>query len=113
MTRSLMDKADIVRIFEEPAQWGLRGDPGLWQWLKATCEQNLQPCTAPAFMELIQGLLNEFGVSHDSDPAEMRYFEAFDKGGMSGGNISFRWWLEKGLPLLESRAVAVIAEKSI
>jgi len=94
---------DISVIFSEmPAQWGLRGDPHLWdelhEWLLARAiphsKEELEILLKTGFLE-ITGL----PLSSDEDI----YIEKFNTGGMSGGYISPRFWREEAIPLLVSR----------
>jgi hypothetical protein len=88
-------------LFEEPFQYGLRGDPYLWKDLKARFEysevQNLAE-----FKALLR---NGFKENTGSDPVAGKHFRIsyFDFGGMSSGVVSANFWIEKGFPLLEER----------
>ena len=90
-------------LFEpEPDQWGLRGDPYLWQELKEQLGMAPAPDTEQELVALlgrtIKGLLGE--------PFTMDgqlYVERFAHGGMSSGRVSGEWWLVKGIPLLVAR----------
>ena len=90
-------------LFEpEPDQWGLRGDPYLWQELKEQLGMAPAPDTEQELVALlgrtIKGLLGE--------PFTMDgqlYVERFAHGGMSSGWVSGEWWLVKGIPLLVKR----------
>ena len=86
----------------EPDQWGLRGDPYLWQELKEQLGMAPAPDTEQELVALlgrtIKGLLGE--------PFTMdgQYFvDRFAHGGMSSGWVSGEWWLVKGIPLLVKR----------
>lgn len=84
---------------ERPHQWGLRGDPYLWEELEKTL-MNLAPANSSD--ELILLLESEFlrmvgvPISHNEDV----FVEKFAHGGMSSGYVSLSFWREKGIPNL-------------
>lgn len=100
---------DIEFIFEEPEQFGLRGDDELWIWLKESCmlrEGRIR--SVLDIIELVKCDLNEFGIdincrSTSDSFDEALYLKAFDKRKVHA-EISVRWWREKGFPLIKSRA---------
>ena len=90
-------------LFEpEPDQWGLRGDPYLWQELKEQLGMAPAPDTEQELVALlgrtIKGLLGE--------PFTMDgqlYVERFAHGGMSSSSVSGDSWLRKGITHLVER----------
>ena len=88
-----------------PAQWGLRGDPYLWQELvQALAAQPLpsSPAAADALLaRLYQELVGE-APSAGRQPFVARY--AF--GGMRNGRVSADFYLSQCFPLLKSRLLA-------
>jgi len=83
-------------------QWGLRGDPHVWEMLR---EQLSDVATPP---DVIAALLDAFetttGVDLRTDGSAQVYQESLDHGGMSGGVIDLEWWRQKAIPLLAQRA---------
>ena len=70
----------LSKIFEEkPEQWGFRGDPYFWDYLKERAEH----------MELLS-----------PDELEAWIKEEYR---MSSGGVDNSWWMEEGIPLLKSR----------
>jgi len=94
-------KRNTKYIFEEPYNYGLRGDPYLWKDLKARYEYS-DIMDLEKFKEL---LISTFKENTGNLPIkEERYFvKHFNFGGMSSGYISADFWIEKGFPLLEER----------
>ncbi len=94
---------NVSEIFEdEPIQWGLRGDPWLWRELKSQFEDVPMPETPEALRVLIE---KEYECSTGHPITHEKHFgiERFNHGGMSGGGISPKFWVTKGIPLLISR----------
>lgn len=96
-------KKYLSELFEErPRQWGLRGDPYFWNWLK----EHFQDKTLPYDPEkLKKDVMNAYCqlTGYEMIAGERRYVEVFAAGGMSSGYIDCGWWLEKGIPLLMKR----------
>ncbi len=113
-----MVEKEIDLIFRKPKHFGLRGDPGLWWWLKDFYENN--PISDLSELENnIKMHLEEFGVDidgikEDSEVCKDEIFiKAFDKGGMSSGMISIKWWKTIGFPILKSRIDGILFYKSL
>jgi hypothetical protein len=92
-----------MNIFEKkPSQWGLRGDPFLWNELETLflltseiqTEEEFEIWFRKAFEQLTGIAL---AVNKDI------YIQKYAKGGISSGYVSCNFWLDKGLPLLKSR----------
>ncbi|MFD3000389.1 hypothetical protein ACFS7Z_08470 [Pontibacter toksunensis] len=91
------------RIFEvEPPQWGLRGDPYLWNALREYMSSEKQPKNEEEFVILFRKAF-EILAGEDLAPGKEIFIESFDKGGMSSGYVCADWWLSDGLPLLRKR----------
>ena len=94
---------DVGRLFgDEPNQWGLRGDPYLWQELRQAFEKEGVPALTADFNnrlnELYQRLIGEeLGLS------ENVYIERYPPAGMSGGMVSSKFWKDIGFKLLLQR----------
>jgi hypothetical protein len=93
----------VASLFiDRPEQWGLRGDPHLWNEMAERFAST--PCP-PSPMKLGM-LLEEMFVEltgHPLSTPNLFYIERYDSGGMSGGCIWPEFWREKGIPLLISR----------
>ena len=96
---------DISDIFSEgPIQWGLRGDPHLWNELRKWLSGKEIPHSKEGFEALLEtGFLEITGVPVSSD--EDIFIERFNTGGMSGGYVNPKFWREKAIPLLVSRYI--------
>ncbi|WP_330178681.1 hypothetical protein OHB26_19330 [Nocardia sp. NBC_01503] len=95
----------------EPWQWGLRGDPRLWQELRTRFKNRPIPNEFewPRILEseildlldMTSDELSRAGV-HDIVGVE-RYFTG---SGLSDGSVSPHWWRYTGIPILIDRAQA-------
>lgn len=90
-------------LFEpEPEKWGFRGDPFLWREMKEYFgDKEIPDKQSELQYSLFKYCSDRCKVSLNM--AESAYVEDFDKGGMTSGQISCKWWRETGLPLLFSR----------
>ncbi len=84
-------------------QWGLRGDPLLWDALQNALSQTPLPPTTSALRSLLQSAyLEETG--HEPSASDTPLPVASLKrpnGGMSNGLVSPRFWVETGFPTIE------------
>ncbi|MFL5383842.1 MAG: hypothetical protein ACJ8GN_15080 [Longimicrobiaceae bacterium] len=102
----MSEPAPAAALFrEEPARWGLRGDPWLWREMRERFERVACPATPEAVAALAGGAFAELTGVPLSHP-EPVYVERYDHGGMSGGHVDPRFWRETALPLLQSRIPA-------
>lgn len=93
----------LKEIFENPPeQWGLRGDPHLWDEMARELSATPFPETAYALQELLESEFHRL-VGVPVTHAEFVFLPKFDHGGMSGGGIAPEFWRETGLPLLVDR----------
>jgi hypothetical protein len=93
----------LSRIFQdEPARWGLRGDPYLWREMKATVDRCAYPDTEEQLTVLLEKIYQQLtGTSlANRDPV---FVEKFSHGGMSSGYVSPQFWVEQAIPLLRTR----------
>jgi hypothetical protein len=96
---------DVASLFEPaPDQWGLRGDPYLWDELAA----KFRGVPRPASREHLESLLvsairSAAGVDVTDPDATDLFIERFAHGGMSSGGISPQARRERLVPLLLSR----------
>lgn len=93
----------VSKIFHDrPEQWGLRGDPFLWDDLERHFDSYLIPLDESVFAkeinrflsQQIEGLPERFGSV---------FIEKYAHGGMSSGCISLEFWHSKAIPLLIER----------
>ena len=97
-----MESWKLSELFNrKPEQWGLRGDPYFWDYLKEKADQ-MAPVSSD---ELEQWIMNEhILLSGENMTAESEaYVEQFAHGGMSTGRICGGWWLDTAIPLLKGR----------
>ena len=91
-------------IFEEkPKQWGFRGDPYFWDYLKERAKE-MDMLSPDALEEWIGAqYLAVTGKVLTDVYGDFAVVEQFKHGGMSSGGVDNLWWKEKGIPLLKSR----------
>jgi hypothetical protein len=89
-------------FFDEPNQYGLRGDIGLWEDLgkyfllhDLPQNENLLPGLIDAAITTLTGSSVFNGKNFHVDK--------YNQGGMSGGGISCAFWTRKAIPLIMSR----------
>jgi hypothetical protein len=93
----------IAALFtERPWQWGLRGDPYLWDELAQTLASHAFPETEAELVALLEQTYRHLtGVPLTA--ADPVYVERYSHGGMSSGQVSPRFWIETAIPLLCAR----------
>ncbi|MFF8647322.1 hypothetical protein ACF06D_03585 [Streptomyces griseoluteus] len=98
--------AKMAALFEPaPEQWGLRGDPYLWQALRDHLAATDVPKSSDAVVTLLHRAFNELaGVDLASASDESIYLEQYAHGGMSSGHICLPVWRHQLMPLLTKRA---------
>ena len=93
-------KQDFSVIFEEePKQWGLRGDPYLWQEMKEECVGKKFPFFEDEIVEYVGRKFAEVSgvpLTYDAKP----YVEKFAHGGMSSGHLAGVFWMGRGIAKL-------------
>ncbi|MBX0335538.1 hypothetical protein K3G39_20090 [Pontibacter sp. HSC-14F20] len=93
----------MEKIFTpEPGQWGLRGDPFLWESIRAYMSEYALPKDVSEFETLFHKAFKSI-TGEDLVAGKEIFIKSFDKGGMSSGFVSNDWWLNNGLPLLIGR----------
>lgn len=98
----------LSEIFEDkPKQWGFRGDPYFWDYLKEKAES--MDVISPEELEnwIKEEYLSLSGKALTGEYMDFAVIKQFAHGGMSSGGVDNRWWTEKGIPLLKSRLVAL------
>lgn len=100
MTANKFCVADLFQ--EKPRQWGLRGDPYLWEEMQNHFAQTPLPHSAE---QLAQQLAQAFETLTGQPITAEKHFsvERFPRGGMSGGMVSPAFWRETAVPLLQAR----------
>ena len=91
-----------------PEQWGLRGDPALWDMLAGRFRQTPLPEDGTSLRLAIEvAFLNLAGAPIADAPAQL-FVAATDRdnGGMSRGHVSGIFWRDTVLPLLLARFTA-------
>lgn len=96
---------------EEPAQWGLRGDPHLWREMRERLEVVPVPDSIEEFVAVVK---KEFRVlaGHCMSETENFHIARYNHGGMSGGGISPEFWRVGALPLLREQYSKNITEST-
>ncbi len=89
----------------EPQQWGLRGDPFLWQEMAGAFHDVPLPNSSPR-LALEIGRMFETLTGQPITSGEFIWLERFAHGGMSSGGIAPQFWRETAVPLLLSRYAA-------
>jgi hypothetical protein len=103
-----MDAASLTFVCQPPpAQWGLRGDPYLWQELvQALAKQTLPDSPAAVDALLVSLYLSLVGEA--PCPGRYPYVARYAHGGMSSGYVDADFWLAQGLPLLRGRLLTLL-----
>lgn len=93
-------------IFKErPEQWGLRGDPYLWDDLEKRFNRINLPFAVEKFEEEIYFYIKQC-TGQRLEEAENTYIEMYDRGGLTSGMISYAFWSNIAIPLLIKRLEA-------
>lgn len=98
-----MEKIEYI-FKNKPGQWGLRGDPYMWEELKNSFSGFNKNLNQTEFDEELENRFNRI-IEQKGNRAikEVVWFESFPQFGMSGGVISLKWWREIGLPLIKNK----------
>lgn len=93
-----------------PAQWGLRGDPHVWELLKVDLSDVRIPASSEVAIRLVHESFTRItGVRLDDPDLPAHVFrKELDHGGMSGGHVSIEAWRDRLMPLLEKRARSLV-----
>ena len=106
MNESMKTIGDLFQ--QKPGQWGLRGDPHLWQEMA----DHFADTPLPDSTERLEQLLTQLFESLTGQPITAEKFiavERFPRGGMSGGMVSPEFWRETVVPLLLTRYQEITA----
>ena len=93
----------LSSIFQEkPKTWGFRGDPYFWDYLADKANQ-MEMFSNPNDLE--KWIKDEYRTLSREELTETSsgLIEEFMHGGMSSGRIAGEWWIQTGIPLLQSR----------
>jgi hypothetical protein len=99
-----LTKTETIAMFFEksPYQWGLRGDPHLWDEMSEHFAHTPIPESADELVRLIGSafeLLTGYLISEEAN----FYIERFSHGGMSSGMVSPEFWRDKVIPMMRER----------
>ncbi len=96
-----MNSVSII-FKERPSNWGLRGDPGFWDYLENFFSYYHFPIEFSEVKDLITKEHVKLAGEELTENSEC-YCEQFDNGGMSSGYISGKFWIKNAFPILEDR----------
>lgn len=98
-----MKEKTAAKYFEHsPEQWGLRGDPFLWDEMKISFEKINLPVSSREFDRLLHKFFKQL-TGEKPEKGKTIFIERYNDSGMSGGFVSCDFWLEKGFPLIIKR----------
>jgi hypothetical protein len=88
-----------------PTGWGLRGDPVLWQEMRAVLAGRPLPASARELRELLEQSFAVLTGHRIGTTDRSLKITAYKKsaGGMSNGMVSPEFWRETAIPLIEQR----------
>ncbi len=102
---------DISKIFiKKPEQWGLRGDPYLWDDLSQYFSNINSELTPEEFVCEFQKAY-ELYTGQNLACMEYIHIPKYSHGGMSSGTVCPEFWNNKALPLLTERFTEFILKK--
>lgn len=93
----------IEKLFQEPQQWGLRGDPFVWRELRQHFIESGLPETPSDFASGLESRFKELVGVPLSTEQEFVFIQRYAHGGMSSGQVDPKWWRGTGIPLLQDR----------
>ena len=89
-----------TKLFDPPPeQWGLRGDPFLWEAMQA----HLVEFPIPADKQALEQLISDAFVTLTGQAITRNddfFLEPFANGGMSSGYVSPAFWQDQGMGTL-------------
>lgn len=93
----------VAAIFDEkPKQWGLRGDPYLWEEMKKAFSTTPLPISPEEFVKEFNSHFEKFTGMPLTREVRV-YLPRYSHGGMSGGQVCGEFWIDKALPVLLER----------
>ena len=85
-----------------PPQWGLRGDPYLWDELSDILSDTPLPQTESELVRLVEAGFERL-TGHAMSEPDTFVVERYAHGGMSSGGVSPDFWRDEAMPLLLRR----------
>ncbi len=106
-----MPTTTLSELFQsEPIQWGLRGDPYLWQEMSEALAALPLPPSEAQVAEILEATFERLvGLPITAQESSV-FVERHAHGGMSSGHISLKFWHETALPLLLARYHAALID---
>jgi hypothetical protein len=93
----------VAEIFKErPSQWGLRGDPYLWDNLEKYFSSIYLPLTDEEFLRMFYTAFQNL-TRRAFETEELIHVQKYSHGGMSNGMVSPKFWKDIALPKLTER----------
>ena len=93
----------VSSIFEEsPKQWGLRGDPYLWEEMKNEFSTVLVTISLDDFEKKFKEIFEKLTGTPLTRECHI-FLSKYTHCGMSSGQICGEFWIDKALPLLLDR----------
>lgn len=106
-----MPTKPLSELFQpEPIQWGLRGDPYLWQEMSKALAALPLPPSESQLAEILDATFERLVGLPTSAEESSVFVERHAHGGMSSGHISLKFWRETALPLLLARYDAALID---
>lgn len=99
-------------FLERPTQFGLRGDKYFWDYLEMFFSKIEFPYSEKSLTEDIYQIF--YNVCGEHLRTDVRFYvEEFSHGGMSSGQLSGEFWIDKGIPLIVSRYRKIMLESGL
>lgn len=92
-----MNFKELMQI--KPKQWGLRGDPYLWDEISEHLQHKEVPKDQKDIEAIILRCIEDI-IGCSTEKASEVFVERYSQGGMSSGVVSIDFWLNKALPFL-------------
>lgn len=86
----------------KPQQWGLRGDPYLWEEMFNHLAATKIPDSTNSLIAIIEKAFSDL-TAHPITYRDNIYIEKYSHGGMSSGHIEPRFWEDTVIPLIVER----------
>ena len=90
---------------DPPAQWGLRGDPHLWNEMTVLIGSEPLPGSGEALARRIAAAFEQLVGVPLSSAQDSVLIDRYPSGGMSGGMVDPSFWRDTAIPLLTERAI--------
>lgn len=113
LSKSLLSKDMTIGklFFDNPGQYGYRGDVGLWDDLEKHFESQELPENEHLLPTIISNAIIKL-TGNSVFNQKTFAVDKYNKGGMSGGTISNEFWTRKAIPLLMARMMVLQQEKN-